>query len=765
MMAPKLALSLRAAVGADWPAIEALLIDNGLPTAGARQHLHTFLVAMHEGKVVGVAGAEIYGQDALLRSVAVAPALHGQGIGERILTQLLLEAARRDIAHLFLLTETAADYFTRFGFHITPREQAPPALQASAEFQGACPASATLMVLTLRAARAVDSDLPVAVIGAGPVGLAAVARLVERGMAVLLFEAGSRVGANLVDYGHVKLFSPWRYNVEPTMAAMLEAHGWQAPPPDELPAAGEVVTRVLEPFAALPAVASTLHLDSKVVAITREGHDKLKSAGRDGAPFILRVVEGGVEREYRARAVIDASGTWSTPNPLGANGLPALGERDHGDAIVYGIPDVLGSARERYAGKRTLVVGAGHSAANSLLALAELARHAPGTELVWAVRNDNLARVFGGGDADGLAARGQLGAALKSLRDSGRLEFVGGLRITAITREGEQLLVSGLGEHGSPIDMAGIDQIICATGQRPALAMTSELRLALDPALESTAALGELVDPNLHSCGSVRPHGHRELSHPEKDFYTVGVKSYGRAPTFLMMTGYEQARSVVAALAGDWAAADALQLELPETGVCSVTLSESSAADGGCCAPSTAAPAASNACRAPGLAPVSFSNSLTSKTDTGCDSRAESARVKHTHQEDIIMTTLSHRDRELVALGAALASNCVPCIEYHVPEARKAGLTDAEIGEAIALADKIRQVPANKVLASASAVLGAAAQSATGAACCTPDKVEATAQATGCCTPDKAQDMAQSMANASGCCTPAVAEKAAKSCC
>jgi len=78
-----------------------------------------------------------------------------------------------------------------------------------------------------------------------------------------------------------------------------------------------------------------------------------------------------------------------------------------------------------------------------------------------------------------------------------------------------------------------------------------------------------LIDPNLHSCGSVPPHGHRELAHPEPGFYTVGIKSYGRTPTFLMLTGYEQVRSVAAAIAGDLAAADDVHLVLPETGVCS----------------------------------------------------------------------------------------------------------------------------------------------------------------------------------------------------
>ena len=114
-----------------------------------------------------------------------------------------------------------------------------------------------------------------------------------------------------------------------------------------------------------------------------------------------------------------------------------------------------------------------------------------------------------------------------------------------------------------------IDRIIAATGQRPDLSLTRELRLELDPWLESTKALGPLIDPNEHSCGTVPPHGHQELSHPEPDFYTVGIKSYGRAPTFLLLTGYEQVRSVVAAIAGDHKAANNVALVLPETGVCS----------------------------------------------------------------------------------------------------------------------------------------------------------------------------------------------------
>ncbi|HSW04446.1 NAD(P)-binding domain-containing protein [Aquabacterium sp.] len=430
----------------------------------------------------------------------------------------------------------------------------------------------------------VSDLLPVAVLGAGPVGLAAVARLMERGLPFVVLEAGPQVGANVLDYGHVRLFSPWQYNVDPAMAKLLQATGWQAPAASELPLAGEVVTRVLQPFAALPQVSSALHLNTRVVSVSREGFDKVKSAGRDKAPFVIRAVRDGKPVELLARAVIDATGTWQTPNPLGASGLFAEGEREAAGQIVYGIPDVLGAHRARYEGKRTLVVGAGHSAANALLSLAELARQSPGSRLVWAVRSPVLTRVFGGGDADALPARGQLGASLKALRDTGGLEFVSGLRITELRREGGTLSVLGLDAQRRVVRLDGIDEIVCATGQRPDLALTSELRLKLDPWLESTEALGPLIDPNVHSCGTVRPHGHRELAHPEPGWYTLGVKSYGRAPTFLMATGFEQARSVVAALAGDLAAADRVELDLPETGVCGLSPSPDDAgASGNCC--------------------------------------------------------------------------------------------------------------------------------------------------------------------------------------
>jgi thioredoxin reductase len=429
----------------------------------------------------------------------------------------------------------------------------------------------------------IPSLAPVAVIGAGPIGLAAAAHLVQRGLPVEIFEAGAGVADNLHRYRQVRLFSPWRYNIDRAARDVLTAAGWRAPDDDRLPTAGELVDDYLVPLSRTAALAPHLRLGARVVAVSRAGFDKARTAGREQADFVLQVQTSTGTQEHRARAVIDASGTWSQPNPLGIHGLPALGEAQAQEHIVYGMPDILGSGRARYAGRKVLVVGAGHSAAGNLLALATLAGQVPGTRLVWAVRGTDLRRLFGGGANDGLPARGELGDRLRALVDRGQLELHLGFGISAIERTPTGLRVRAA-DAGQPA-IEDVDEIVASTGSRPDLSIGRELRLRFDPWLESTDALAPLIDPNVHSCGTVRPHGHRELAHPEPGFYAIGAKSYGRAPNFLMATGYEQARSVVAALAGDLAAADTVQLELPETGVCSVDLAkpDPTSVAGSCC--------------------------------------------------------------------------------------------------------------------------------------------------------------------------------------
>ncbi len=304
-----------------------------------------------------------------------------------------------------------------------------------------------------------------------------------------------------------------------------------------------------------------------MISVTRKGFDKVKTVGRAGAPFELVVANGIGEKRIVADAVIDASGTWSSPNPAGSGGLPARGEREAAGRIAYAMPDVMGRDRVRYAGRTVAVLGGGHSAVGTLIDLARLAEAAPGTRVIWLYRGESLTRAFGGGDADQLAARGALGSTIARLVREGQIEAKTGFRLASIEQTDGRLILRA--SSGCCGEREIVDDLIVATGFRPDLDPLRELRISLDPALECPPALAPLIDPNVHSCGTVRPHGAAELSHPEPGFYIAGMKAYGRAPTFLLATGHEQVRSIVAEIAGDHEAARRVELVLPETGVCS----------------------------------------------------------------------------------------------------------------------------------------------------------------------------------------------------
>jgi len=396
----------------------------------------------------------------------------------------------------------------------------------------------------------------IAIIGAGPVGLAAAAHALERGLKPCVLEAGGTAGQAVREWSHVRMFSPWRYNVDSASERLLRRVGWNGPDPGRHPTGAELVEHYLEPLATRTALGGHITTDARVTAIARAGFDKMKSQGREHAPFEIRYRNGKGGGVVHAEAVIDASGTWSIPAPAGANGLEAIGEADHRDHIAYRMPDVLGSARPRYAGKTVAVLGAGHSAIGTIIDLKQLQHEHPDTRIIWLFRGENPEKSFGGGANDQLAARGELGQAFARI-----------VRISHISRSDDKRLKLAAGPAASSRHVLA-DELIVATGFRPDLSFLRELRIALDPALECPPALAPLIDPNLHSCGTVRPHGATELAQPEPGFYVAGMKSYGRAPTFLMMTGYEQVRSIVAEIAGDREAARRVELVLPQTGVC-----------------------------------------------------------------------------------------------------------------------------------------------------------------------------------------------------
>jgi len=425
----------------------------------------------------------------------------------------------------------------------------------------------TLLDITPRTSRSDRlATLPVAIIGAGPIGLAAAANLADRGIDFVLFEAGDDIAASIRSWGHTRLFSPWKHLVDPVSRRMLEASGWQMPNPERAPNGTDLVEQYLLPLSRLDSIASHIRTGVEVTAVAREGMDRTRTRSRKVTPFVLRVRDANGVDEFAARAVIDASGTYRTPNSLSSNGLGLLGMDEIADAVTPALPDVLGRDRARFAGRRVTVVGAGHSAANTLLALIELARTEPETRVTWMIRNAKAVRVSSSPD-DVLADRAALGSRVDRAVADGRIDLVDGFEIIRARRvvDGVELV----GQRRGEVVTHETDVVVNATGFRPDLDMLREMRIELDDIVEAPKRLAPLIDPNVHSCGTVEPHGFRELTHPEHGFFIVGMKSYGRAPTFLLATGYEQVRSVTAWIAGDVVAASAVELVLPATGVCS----------------------------------------------------------------------------------------------------------------------------------------------------------------------------------------------------
>jgi thioredoxin reductase len=437
---------------------------------------------------------------------------------------------------------------------------------------------------------------PVVVIGAGPVGLAAAAHLLERGLAPLVLERGSRAAASVASWGHVRLFSRWSELVDPAARRLLSRSGWTEPDAERYPTGDEWVESYLQPLA--DALGDRVRFGRTVTGIARRGRDRVVDSGREDQPFTIHVrhADGRTDR-VTARAVVDASGTWTSPNPLGGDGYPADGEQEPAVSahISYRVPDAASPDDvARFGGRRTAVVGSGHSALTALVALAGLAEQVPGTTAVWVLRRGRVDNAYGGGEADQLPARGALGVRARDAVSAGHVDVVTGFRTRAVelaSRPDGGGALTLVGEDGSRVD--GLDEVVGLTGFRPDHSIMSELRLRLDDRLEAPVGLAPLIDPNVHSCGTVYPHGAAELGHDEKGVYVVGMKSYGRAPTFLALTGYEQVRSVAAALAGDHEAAARVELTLPETGVCGgAGLFDDPAATkadgeqgGGCCAP------------------------------------------------------------------------------------------------------------------------------------------------------------------------------------
>lgn len=433
---------------------------------------------------------------------------------------------------------------------------------------------------------------PVLIVGAGPVGLAAAAHAHERGLPVVVLEQGAGPAAAVGEWGHVRLFSPWSELVDTAAARLLSATGWTSPDPASHPTGAEWVAHYLAPLAAaLEAAGVEIGYGRRVVGVARHGRDRLVAADRASLPFVVHArSDTGVVR-HTAAAVIDASGTWSGPHPLGGDGYPAAGESEHADRITYGIPDLADPAvLARFAGRHVVVAGAGASAQNVLVGLGSVAASHPDTRITWLVRRPGTTDAFGGGDADELAERGALGRRAADAVTAAHVQVVTSFRTSDVEADGEGRLrlrsfadpTAASTTDGRAVE--GVDEIVVVTGFSPDHSWLRQVQLDLDGELDAPRALAGEIHPAFHSCGTVSPHGADRLRQPEGDLYLVGMKSYGRAPSFLALTGFEQVRSVVAEIAGDHEAAARVELTLPDTGVCGGSgLFDGAPEAGSCC--------------------------------------------------------------------------------------------------------------------------------------------------------------------------------------
>jgi hypothetical protein len=390
-----------------------------------------------------------------------------------------------------------------------------------------------------------------AIVGAGPIGLEAALAGLDAGLDVHVFERGE-AGAHPIAWGHVRMFTPWRMNVGPAGRAHLAATGWEPPDAEACPTGLELAERYLQPLAALPELAGRVHAQAQVVHMSRSGLLKGDSIGeaRREHPFRLLVRDaGGRENFLHAFALIDASGVYGQPHWAGDGGIPARSELYLAPQLSYHVDDVLGLRRDRYAGKRVLVIGGGASAATTVGDLARLAEDVPGTRVVWVTRQERVAPGPAGGD-DPLAERRALYARARALATGAHpaVTHVGGARVegfefnSATHRYRVALMI------GDQPRVEEVDQVIVNTGFGPDDSLYRELQVHECWASRAPMKLAAAISGS-DDCLTAPAAGADRLANPEPDFYILGHKSYGRSSNFLLETGYRQVADAIAALA------------------------------------------------------------------------------------------------------------------------------------------------------------------------------------------------------------------------
>jgi len=390
-----------------------------------------------------------------------------------------------------------------------------------------------------------ESEIDVAIIGGGPIGIEAAVYGRERGLEVEVLERG-RVGANVERWSHVQLFSAWELNRSRWGERVLEREGVALEPEGAYPTGAEYLETYLRPLAGSDVLAERVREHHEVRGIARRGALKTEQVGaaaRGKRRFVLRVDGPAGETLVEADAVIDATGVYDIPNGLGPGGLRAMGEEAHRDEIEYYVPEVSEGDRRRYAGRHTMVVGAGYSAVTTLRDLQRLRGEAGETEITWCLRSggepyalipdDPLPMRRELTEFGNAAARGEIpeievvvGPIRELRRDAGHWRV--------------ELVESG---EGTVVE---VDEIVANVGYRPDMAMFRELQVHPCWATEGPIDLAaSLVGAESGAdCLEQTASGVEALEHPEPDFFVLGSKSYGRHSTFLLDVGFGQIEEV-----------------------------------------------------------------------------------------------------------------------------------------------------------------------------------------------------------------------------
>ena len=399
---------------------------------------------------------------------------------------------------------------------------------------------------------AVDTPAKIAIIGAGPVGLEAAVYARYLGYDVDLYERGRAV-ESLRQAAHVRGFEPWSDVTTPLGRASLgnQDPQWRPAADNAVLTHGELIERYFVPLAQCDLLADCLQERTTVEAIGREAvlrTEFLQDDRRIDVPFrlIVRDAEGARRVEY-ADVVFDCSGLALTGN-IGSGGLPALGEEEARKQIDPAPVDLLVARKADFVGKRTLVVGDGYEAAQTIVDLARLAAESSQTRVTWVTRgapDDDAPGPIAEFPNDPLAERVALARRANELaaQSGGILDFWPATHVEALEYrdDARQFQVELTGRHAGH---ETFDRVVEAVGRRPYVSLCSEMQLLVCPATEAPLPMADFLrrqaaEPATDSA-AVRRALAQAMLNPEPDFYVLGAKSYGRRGDFLLSHGHEQ---------------------------------------------------------------------------------------------------------------------------------------------------------------------------------------------------------------------------------